>query len=109
MAVHPYSYDSLDQRALAQFGPRQHSFDLMHGYHGSNNAFNSRELTYYGRANGRRQNAVKVPNHLQGRSTNSAGSHHNHVDIARIQGGIDVRTTVSGHILLSSNVTNKNR
>jgi hypothetical protein len=42
----------------------------------------------------RRQNAVKLPNHNRGR-TNTAAAHHNHVEVSRIQQGIDVRTTVS--------------
>lgn len=50
-----------------------------------------RSMQAYGRIDGRRQNAMRV-----NRSPfyNAAG-HHNHVDVNRIQGGIDVRTTVS--------------
>lgn len=44
---------------------------------------------------GRRQNAMRVSSRSP---TNSAASHHNVVDIARIQEGSDVRTTVRAAI-----------
>ena len=43
---------------------------------------------------GRRQNAIKVPPHAHRHHLNAAGQ-HNHVDIARIQEGMDIKTTVS--------------
>lgn len=56
---------------------------------------NSRELGPFNRSSGRRQNAVKVPPHARRAHPNPAAGQHNHVDIARIQDGMDVRTTVS--------------
>ncbi|CAG8971934.1 hypothetical protein HYALB_00003269 [Hymenoscyphus albidus] len=55
---------------------------------------NSRELGPFNRSSGRRQNAVKVPPHARRSHQNPAAGQHNHVDIARIRGGLDVRTTV---------------
>lgn len=49
----------------------------------------SRTAPGYMGSDGRRQNATRVM-----RANQSAGSHHNHVDTARIREGIDVRTTV---------------
>lgn len=41
-----------------------------------------------------RHKAVKIPHNNRSR-TNTAAAHHNHVEVSRIQQGIDVRTTVS--------------
>jgi hypothetical protein len=53
----------------------------------------SRAASGYISSDGRRQNAARVA-----RANHGAGSHHNHVDTARIREGIDVRTTVSADI-----------
>ena len=50
----------------------------------------SKPLSGFGRADARRQNAMRIsrsPYH-------NVANHHNHVDINRIRDGIDVRTTV---------------
>lgn len=57
----------------------------------------SRATPGYMRPDGRRQHAARVT-----RSTHGAGSHHNHVDTARIREGIDVRTTVRGFMFMPS-------
>lgn len=54
----------------------------------------SRAVSSYARSEARRQHAARInrsPHH------NVAG-HHNHVDVHRIRGGIDVRTTVSNFL-----------
>ena len=52
---------------------------------------NPRSFPSYHRADGRRQNAMRI---ARAPYFNPAG-HHNHVDVNRIREGIDVRTTVS--------------
>ncbi|KAI1094580.1 RNA recognition motif 2-domain-containing protein [Rostrohypoxylon terebratum] len=49
-----------------------------------------RQFQHYGRPDGRRQNAMRIQRSPYYNSAN----HHNHVDINRIQDGIDVRTTI---------------
>jgi hypothetical protein len=58
---------------------------------------NTRDQSPFNRSvsGGRRQNAIKVPPHARRHHPNPAAGQHNHVDIARIQEGMDVRTTVS--------------
>ncbi|KAI0180246.1 RNA recognition motif 2-domain-containing protein [Hypoxylon sp. FL1284] len=49
-----------------------------------------RQFQHQNRPDGRRQNAIRIS-----RSPYyNANNHHNHVDITRIEGGIDVRTTI---------------
>ncbi|KAM3073807.1 hypothetical protein ACMFMG_008430 [Clarireedia jacksonii] len=57
---------------------------------------NSRDIAQFNRGSNRRQNAVRTPQgQMRGRqNSNQATGHHNHVDINRIEQGIDVRTTV---------------
>jgi hypothetical protein len=55
----------------------------------------TRDIDYFNRPSGRRQNAVKIAPHGSQRGRANAAGHHNHVDIGRIQSGIDVRTTVN--------------
>lgn len=59
----------------------------------------TRDMDFYNRPSGRRQNAVKVTPHGIQRGRPNAAGHHNHVDVSRIKSGIDVRTTVSTAIL----------
>ncbi|KAK4216660.1 RNA recognition motif 2-domain-containing protein [Rhypophila decipiens] len=49
-----------------------------------------RGMQAYGRADSRRQNALRVNRS----SFHNPGGHHNHVDVNRIRDGIDVRTTI---------------
>jgi hypothetical protein len=58
---------------------------------------NARELSPFSQSSsgGRRQNALKVQPHTRRHHPNPAAGQHNHVDISRIQEGMDVRTTVS--------------
>ena len=58
------------------------------------------ELSHYSLPAGRRQ-FVPRGTHIRSRQhTSPANSHHNHVDIAKIRQGIDVRTTVSIVVVL---------
>jgi len=52
-----------------------------------------RQFAAFGSIENRRQNATRI---ARGPHFNTA-NHHNHVDIERIRGGHDVRTTVSNH------------
>jgi hypothetical protein len=95
-----------------QGGFRHRGFDSITGFQqiNINNEFDyynqrlddqTRELNHYSHPTGRRP---FVPRGVQIRSrqhTSPANSHHNHVDIAKIRQGIDVRTTVSTKIVLN--------
>lgn len=91
--VHRPLYD-YEERASNQ----ANSFQAQNGgessYHGPRRSISHMSIQYEDIPN-RRVNAVKVPHHGRGRASNAASAHHNHVEISRIQQGIDVRTTVS--------------
>jgi hypothetical protein len=91
-----------NQQRHHQLGFHHQSFqhqNLSHGfgYSNSQSSGHQRDSSYFSRPSGRRQNAVRAPQHsLRGRQfPNPAAGHHNHVDVHRIRQGIDVRTTVS--------------
>jgi hypothetical protein len=79
---------------------RQSQFGNEFGYYNQGLQVQSRDLEHYDRRTGRRPFIPKAQ-HARGRQhPNTAHSHHNHVDIAKIRQGIDVRTTVSTMIIL---------
>lgn len=85
--------------------PQQINYGSSLGNSAQRSMSNYRDGGYFNRPSGRRQNAVRAPQHsIRSRqfSTPAAG-HHNHVDIHRIRQGIDVRTTVN----LSLSATHK--
>jgi hypothetical protein len=55
----------------------------------------TREVDRYNRSGGRRPYVPRVQHNRTRQHSSPANSHHNHVDIAKIRQGIDVRTTVS--------------
>ena len=89
-----YQYPGLDASSISPVGFQQRGMGLSYS---PTTPVHTRDVNYFNRSasGGRRQNAIKVPPHAR-RHTNPAAGQHNHVDISRIQGGMDVRTTVSG-------------
>jgi hypothetical protein len=92
-----FVHNGFDQRGFNQPSFQHHVYGQGFSYSGPHSASQSRDIDYFNRPSGRRQNAVKVPQQsMRGRQfPNPAAGHHNHVDIHRIKQGIDVRTTVS--------------
>jgi hypothetical protein len=94
-----YPYPGLDSSNISPVAFQQQSMGMGFSPATPNN---TRELSPFSRSGsgGRRQNAIKVPPHARRHHPNPAAGQHNHVDISRIQEGMDVRTTVS-HLALS--------
>lgn len=60
----------------------------------------TREVGHYNRSGGRRTYVPRAQYTRTRQHSSPANSHHNHVDIAKIRQGIDVRTTVSLFLVL---------
>ncbi|OTB07122.1 hypothetical protein M426DRAFT_8851 [Hypoxylon sp. CI-4A] len=89
-ALIPSGNYSLASPAMSQHGAlSQHSTLSQHSAL-SSELTTPRQFQHYGRPDGRRQNAMRVARSPY----SSAPNHHNHVDVGRIQDGIDVRTTI---------------
>lgn len=89
----PIVHNGYEHSAFGQASFLRSHYGEENGYYGSGRS-SSRRSPQYDRPGGHRQNAVKVLQHHRGRASNPASTHHNHVDVSRIQQGTDVRTTV---------------
>jgi hypothetical protein len=89
-----YQYPGLDASNISPVAFQNQSMGMPYS---PATPVNTRELSPFSRSTSgsRRQNAIKVPPHARRHHPNPAAGQHNHVDIARIQEGLDVRTTVS--------------
>jgi hypothetical protein len=99
--AHAYPQGSFPQQGFgSSTDPRQSQFSNEFGYYNQGLQVQARDREHYGRPTGRRP-FIPRAQHSRGRQhPNTANSHHNHVDIAKIRQGIDVRTTVSTMIIL---------
>lgn len=104
-------FHSFGEHSYQQGGFAQRGFDSNAGFQQSHSGSplghysprfheQTREVGNYNRSGGRRPYAPRVQQARTRQQSGPTNSHHNHVDIAKIRQGIDVRTTVSQSIML---------